>query len=85
MIRQFESGDEKAIARLERECFSSPWSEDAVLSSLENNTLFFLAEKDGTVVGYSGIQVISPEGYVTNIAVTASARASSAHSVPTIH
>lgn len=74
MIRQFKTGDEKAIALLEKECFSSPWSENAILSSLENGTVFFLAEENGVVLGYVGLQVISPEGYVTNLAVTASAR-----------
>lgn len=74
MIRRFKKGDEKAIALLEKECFSEPWSENAVLSSLENNTVFFIAEENGLFLGYAGLQVVHPEGYVTNIAVTKAAR-----------
>lgn len=70
MIRRFKSGDEKYIALIERECFSSPWSENAVLESCANKTTYLIAEEDGRVVGYAGLQIILDEGYVTNIAVT---------------
>ena len=73
MIRRFKIGDEKAIALLEKECFSSPWSEDSILSSSKGDTVFFVAEED-ELLGYAGIQVVLSEGYITNIAVTASAR-----------
>lgn len=74
MIRPFKSGDEKYIAVLENECFSSPWSENAVLESYQNNTTFFVAEENSNIVGYAGLQLVLDEGYVTNIAVTKSAR-----------
>ncbi len=74
MIRQFRSGDEKFIALLEKECFSSPWSEHAVLDSLENSTFFLLFEEDREVLGYVGLQTVLDEGYITNVAVTKKAR-----------
>lgn len=74
MIRPFILGDEKYIALLEKECFSSPWSENAVLESYQNNTAFFIAEENGNIVGYAGLQMVLDEGYVTNIAVTKEAR-----------
>ena len=74
MIRQFKSGDEKAIAELERECFSSPWSEKAILESAAADTIFFVFLEDGEILGYAGLQVVSPEGFVTNIAVKETAR-----------
>ena len=74
MIREFTLGDEKEISALEIECFSSPWSENAVLESYNLNTKFFVFEEKGKILGYAGLQIVLSEGYVTNIAVTKSAR-----------
>lgn len=74
MIRFFKIGDEKGIAELEKECFSSPWSEAAVLESHKNNTVFVVFESEGKILGYAGMQEIPPEGFITNVAVTSSAR-----------
>lgn len=74
LIRPFKNGDETAIALLEKECFSSPWSENAVLESAKNSTEFFVAETKGKVVGYCGIQLTEEIGFVTNIAVNNSFR-----------
>lgn len=74
MIREFILGDEKEIAALEKECFSSPWSEKAVLESYYSDTKFFLFEENEKILGYAGLQAVLDEGYVTNIAVTKLAR-----------
>ena len=58
------------IALLEKECFSSPWSENALMQELENSNLHFLsAIEDAEVCGYIGVQEICGEAYITNIAV----------------
>ena len=74
MIRDFLPRDETAIAGLEKECFSEPWSEKAITESLENGTFFFVFEEEGEILGYAGLQIVLDEGYVTNIAVTSKAR-----------
>ncbi len=74
MIREFRRGDEKGIALLEKECFSQPWSENAILESLSNNTFFTVFEEKGIISGYAGLQIVLNEGYITNIAVTKSSR-----------
>ncbi len=74
MIRQFTLGDEKGIAALETECFSSPWSEKAVLESAAADTSFFVFSEEEKILGYAGLQIVLDEGYVTNIAVTKAAR-----------
>jgi ribosomal-protein-alanine N-acetyltransferase len=57
------------IARLEKECFSSPCSEAALAEELSNSDSHFLvAECDG-IAGYIGVQEICGEAYITNIAV----------------
>ena len=64
----------KQIATLEKECFSEPWSENALFESLKAGTKFIIAAKDEKVLGYVGISMILDEGYITNVAVTASSR-----------
>ncbi len=59
----------KEIAKLEKICFSTPWSEQTILDSFKAGTRFFVCEKDGKVLGYVGISAILDEGYITNIAV----------------
>lgn len=59
----------KDIARLEEVCFSTPWSEQSITDAYKTGTRFFVAEKNGAVLGYVGISAILDEGYITNIAV----------------
>lgn len=74
MIRKYKTGDEKFIAALETECFSAPWSEQAITDSAKNGTLFFVYENEGEIIGYAGLDIVLDEGYVTNIAVCKKAR-----------
>ena len=69
-VREFKENDEKAIAELEKECFSKPWSEKAILDARENNTIFLVAQQEEKIIGYAGLQIILDEGYITNVAVT---------------
>lgn len=58
------------IARLEKETFSSPWSEKALTDSIENEkSLFLVCEKDGRTAGYVGCYVVCDEAAITNVAV----------------
>lgn len=59
----------KAIADIEKTCFSVPWSENAIKESLEAGTHFYSAQAEKDTVGYMGLSKICDEGYVTNIAV----------------
>ncbi len=63
------------IAALERECFSSPWTEKGLGEELNNeNAVFFTAKKDGRVVGYMGMHCILDECYIANVAVSGAER-----------
>ena len=57
------------IARLEAECFSEPWSENAISESIFAGTRFFAAKQGTLLCGYIGISTILDEGYITNVAV----------------
>ncbi len=60
----------KAIAELEKECFSLPWSEKTLTEAMGNNTVFFVAQRGKKTIGYVGISRVLDEGYITNVAVS---------------
>ena len=64
----------KDIAIIEKECFSVPWSENAIINSFKNSTYFAVAVLNGKIIGYGGIQTVLDEGYITNIAVLSAYR-----------
>ncbi len=57
------------IAILEKECFSSPWSENSLSEELRNENSHFLVAISDKVLGYIGVQEIRGEAYITNVAV----------------
>ena len=60
----------KKIAQLEKLCFSSAWSENALSEELENpNAKFLVALESDELLGYAGMHIVLGEGFVTNIAV----------------
>ena len=59
-----------AIAELETECFSDPWSVNSISSELDNPlSLWLVAESFGEVVGYIGSQTVLDEADMMNLAV----------------
>lgn len=70
IIDRMTKDDIPSIARLERESFTSPWSEKAISAEFENERALFLTAKDnGELQGYIGSHLILGECYITNIAV----------------
>lgn len=70
MIRRMKEADIPGAARLEKNCFSVPWSEENLRQSLLNpEYLFLVAEEDGEVVGYAGLFRVLDEGDITNIVI----------------
>lgn len=60
----------RAVAALEKLCFSAPWSENSVASELDNPLSLWLVALNGdTVVGYVGSQAVLDEADMMNIAV----------------
>lgn len=64
------------IAQLERECFSTPWTEAMLEEELFNPQASFIVAEDGegNILGYAGLHVVLDEGYIDNIAVEEAAR-----------
>ena len=69
-ISPITEDDIAEIAEIEKECFSTPWSEDALRSELSNDGAVFLkAVTDGEISGYIGMHTVLDECYIANIAV----------------
>jgi ribosomal-protein-alanine N-acetyltransferase len=69
-IRSASAEDALAIAAAERLCFSDPWSEGAIRSTLQNATVVSLvAERDGRLAGYLLARMIAGEAEILNLAV----------------
>lgn len=63
------------LAQLEKQCFSTPWSENALSEELSNPLArFFVCVADGQVCGYIGAHNVVGEVYITNVAVLPSHR-----------
>lgn len=70
IIRFMKEEDIQGVAEVEKECFSSPWSEKSLREELENpQAYFFVADVGGEIAGYMGTISVFGECSVTNIAV----------------
>ena len=63
------------VARLEKLCFSAPWSENAIARELTNPlSLWIVAVEGDTVLGYVGSQSVMGEADMMNLAVRPESR-----------
>ena len=71
IIRKMNLGDVSAIAELEKQCFSDPWSENSIASEVNNPLSYWLvAEVNGAVAGYVGSQTVLDASDMMNLAVS---------------
>ena len=70
-IGPMTSAELEDISRLEKLCFSLPWSRESLRLEVEENKCarYFAGRADGKVVGYGGMWLILDEAHITNIAV----------------
>lgn len=69
-ISPMSEKDISAIAELEKQCFSEPWSENSLKEELSNDTARFYVLRDNEkLLGYIGANNICGEVYITNVAV----------------
>ncbi len=72
LIRLLEGKDTPQIHRIERLCFSDPWSEESISHDLEENVLsrwLGIFDDSGRLIAYGGIWLVINEGHILNIAV----------------
>ncbi|MEE0061089.1 MAG: ribosomal protein S18-alanine N-acetyltransferase [Acutalibacteraceae bacterium] len=76
IISKMNNENATAVAEIEKNCFSKPWSISAIEAELENpNAHFYVLTvednnaADNKIVGYGGMHIILDEAYIANIAV----------------
>ncbi|HWS30097.1 MAG TPA: ribosomal protein S18-alanine N-acetyltransferase [Clostridia bacterium] len=69
-FRPMQKADLNRVAELEKICFRSPWSYNALAGELKNDVAHYrVAEKSGVVIGYAGMWLICNEAHITNVAI----------------
>lgn len=71
VLRPAEPSDVDQIAEIEKICFATPWTADAIFKEITSNPIahYIVGEIDGAVAGYVGFWQILDEGHITNVAV----------------
>ena len=71
IIRPMRLEDIEHVSRLERRCYTLPWSSSAYVTEVGNPSAYYsvATELDNTVVGYAGMWVNMDEAHITTIAV----------------
>ena len=70
LIRPMEPEDIEAVAAIESQSFSMPWSQNGFMEALKmEHNIILVADEDGEILGYECTYVSFEEGELTNIAV----------------
>lgn len=74
-IRSMMEKDLPEVARIEKEIFSLPWSQQGFADSIsQENTCYLVAVLNEKVAGYCGFLQVLDEADITNVAVDAAIR-----------
>lgn len=74
-ISPMSQDDVSAVALIEKECFSEPWSDEGIRSEIGNSSArFFTAKIQGETAGYVGMHIVLDECYIANVAVRSAFR-----------
>lgn len=69
-IRKMQEEDAEAVAIIEKENFSRPWTEEGFQGAIKKeNTYYLCAFVDEVLVGYIGMWIAVDEGEITNVSV----------------
>ena len=71
VVRRMTLEDVRAVFEISESSFSESWSLESIEKEVDNPVAsYFVAERDGEVVGYAGLWHVLDEGEVINIAVS---------------
>lgn len=69
-VRPLKAEDVPALAQIEKEIFSLPWSDRAFAELLERSyNLYVVAEINGTPIGCAGLTILDNEGDIDKVMV----------------
>ncbi len=73
--RRMTPEDVPFISKLEEETFSMPWSAESFLEMInKEDARYYVAERDGQLLGGCGVLLIAGEGNITNVVIAPEAR-----------
>lgn len=74
-LREMTAADLVAVAELEAQIFSMPWTMQGFADTLyRDDVLFLVACEEDKLLGYVGVYCAAGEGEITNVAVAQAAR-----------
>lgn len=75
-FRSMRLDDIPFVCEIEKEAFTTPWSEEAFRNELTHNLYahYVVLEHEGRLAGYGGLWLIMDEAHITNVAVKAEFR-----------
>lgn len=75
IYRRMTPGDVPYISKLEEQTFSMPWSAESFLEMIsKEDARYYVAERDGQLLGGCGVLMIAGEGNITNVVISPEAR-----------
>ena len=75
IVRELKVEDSAAVAEMEQQIFSDPWSEKSVMETVQQKqSVCFAAEKAGHILGYLPVYHAADEAEIARIAVQKEAR-----------
>lgn len=75
VVRELKVEDSAAVAEMEQQIFSDPWSEKSVMETVQQKqAVCFAAEKAGHILGYLLVYHVADEAEIARIAVQKEAR-----------
>ncbi len=71
LIEDVQEQQLEQIEKIEKACFSLPWTIDQLRGQLKDTQHEFIAAMDerGRILGYVGMMYVLDEGYISNVAV----------------
>lgn len=69
-IREMTKEDIEGVLEVERDSFSTPWTEQLFYDEVNNpHTVYYICTVGEEIIGYAGMWHVLDEGQITNIAV----------------
>ena len=70
VIREATTSDLAALAALEVEVYSDPWSERIISDELaQANRVYLVVEADGRVIGFGGVMLVLEDAHITTLGI----------------
>lgn len=76
IVREMNPSDTSEVMNVETASYTTPWPEDIFQQEVADNHYahYYVAVKDGKIVGYAGMWLVIDDAQITNIAIAPECR-----------